>query len=123
MNCSISSCRLVLVFNLLCWIATITLVSYWIYVYTLDEDLCIVDYKKYIENESDAFPVLSICLQNHISEEKLKLQNPEIDVETYIDFLSGKIFDKELAKINYENVMVLRENIIITFKHVFDDII
>ena len=26
-------------------------------------------------------------------------------------------------KINYENVMVLRENIIITFKHVFDDII
>ena len=106
MNCSLSSSRLALVFNLVCWISTITLVSYWIYVYTLDEDLCIVDYRKYFEDKSDEFPVLSICLKNHISEEKLKLQNPEITIQRYIDFLNGEVFDEELAKINYEHVTI-----------------
>ena len=103
---SIYQTRIVSFFNLICWIVTIILVSYWTYVYTLDDDLCIVDYKKYFENESDEFPVLSICLKNQISEGNLKSQNSEIDVETYIDFLSGKIFDEELAKINYENITI-----------------
>ena len=80
--------------------------SYWIYVYTLDEDLCIVDYRKYFEDKSDEFPVLSICLKNHISEEKLKLQNPEITIHRYIDFLNGEIFDEDLAKVNYKNVTI-----------------
>ena len=75
MNSNIYSSRLVPSFNFVCWVATISLVSYWIFVYTLDEDLCIVDYKKYFESESDEFPVLSICLKNQISEEKLKSQN------------------------------------------------
>ena len=106
MNCRIYSSRLVSFFNFICWIATIILVSYWIFVYTLDEDLCIVDYKKYFESESDEFPVLSICLKNQISEEKLRLQNPEITVQSYIDFLHGEVFDEELAKINYDNVTI-----------------
>ena len=106
MSCSIYSRRLLLFFQLVCWIATIILVSYWIYVYTLDEDLCIVDYKKYFESDSDEFPVLSICLKNPISEEKLRLQNPEITVQSYIDFLHGEVFDEELAKINYDNVTI-----------------
>ena len=106
MCCSIHSCRLVSLFNLVCWIATIILVSYWIYEYTLDDDLCIVDYQKYYETDSDKFPLLTICLKNQISKQKLKLHNPEIDVDTYINFLSGKIFDKELAKIDYDNVTI-----------------
>ena len=91
-------------FHLICWTITIALVSYWIYAYTLNEDLCLVDYKRYLETDFDEFPVLSICLKDQISKEKLELQNPNIDIETYIDFLSGNIYEKELAKINYENV-------------------
>ena len=106
MSCSIYSRHLPSLFKLVCWIATIILVSYWIYVYTLDEDLCIVDYKKYFEGESDEFPVLSICLKNQISEEKLRAQNPEITVQSYIDFLNGEVFDEDLAKINYEDVNI-----------------
>ena len=84
--------------------------SYWTYVYTLDDDLCIVDYKKYFEGESDEFPVLSMCLKNQISEGKLKLQNPEITIQRYVDFLSGEVFDEELAKINYEDVTIVASN-------------
>ena len=91
-------------FHLTCWTITTFLVSYWIYAYTLDHDLCIVDYKKYLETDSDEFPVLSICLKNQISEQKLQLQAPKVDIETYLSFLRGDIYEKELAKINHENV-------------------
>ena len=48
----------------------------------------------------------SICLKNHISEEKLRLQNPDIDIESYIKFLGGNEFKKELTEIDYKNVTV-----------------
>ena len=100
------SVRLGSFFHVICWTTTIILVSYWIYEYTLNNDLCIVDYKKYYETESDEFPVLSICLKNHISEEKLRLQNPDIDIESYIKFLGGNEFKKELTKIDYGNATI-----------------
>ena len=93
-------------FHVICWTITIILLSYWIYEYSLNNDLCLVDYKKYYETESDEFPVLSICLKNHISEEKLRLQNPDIDIESYIKFLGGNEFKKELTKIDYGNVTI-----------------
>ena len=68
--------------------------SYWIYAYTLNEDLCLVDYKKYLETDFDEFPVLSICLKDQISKEKLELQNPKIDIETYIS-------NKETGSVSY----------------------
>ena len=98
--------RLVSFFHVICWATTIILVSYWIYEYNLNNDLCIVDYKKYYETESDEFPVLSICLKNHISEEKLRLQNPNIDIESYVKFLGGNEFKKEFTEIDYENVTI-----------------
>ena len=100
------SVRLGSFFHVICWTTTIILVSYWIYEYTLNNDLCIVDYKKYYETESDEFPVLSICLKNHISEEKLRLQNPDIDIESYVKFLGGNEFKKEFTEIDYENVTI-----------------
>ena len=93
-------------FHVICWTITIILLSYWIYEYSLNNDLCLVDYKKYYETESDEFPVLSICLKNHISEEKLRLQNPDIDIESYIKFLGGNEFKKEFTEIDYENVTI-----------------
>ena len=81
-------------FHLICWTITIALVSYWIYAYTLNEDLCLVDYKKYLETDFDEFPVLSICLKDQISKEKLELQNPKIDIETYIS-------NKETGSVSY----------------------
>ena len=103
---SIYLARLDSLFHVICWTITIILVSYWIYVYNLNDDLCIVDYKKYYETESDEFPVLSICLKNHISKEKLRLQNAEIDIESYIKFLGGNKFKKEFTEIDYESLVI-----------------
>ena len=43
-------------FNLFCISAAVALSGYWIYVYTLNEDLTNVDNKKYYAKEKDVFP-------------------------------------------------------------------
>ena len=45
------SSKIFLSFNLICLSAAIALTAYWIYVYTLNEDLVTVDYRKYYAEE------------------------------------------------------------------------
>ena len=91
-------------FHCICWMAVISMVSYWIYKYTLNEDLCIVEYKNYYESNYDEPPVLSICLRDPISEDKLRRQAPHVDRETYLGFLDGSNFNVTLVNIDYEAV-------------------
>ena len=93
-------------FHFLCWSAVLSLVSYWIYVYNLNKDLCLVDYKNYFETESDEPPVLSICLNNPISEEQLKINAPQTDLDTYMGFLNGSYFNTSLLDIDYQKVIL-----------------
>ena len=93
-------------FQVICWIATFTMVSYWIYAFNLNEDLCLVDYKKYYETDSDMHPMLSLCLRNPVSEEKLKRQAHGINMTTYLRFLEGNYFAPEMLNVSYENVTI-----------------
>ena len=80
-------------FECICWMAVLSMVSYWIYIYALNEDLCLVDYKTYFESESDEPPMLSICLKDPISEIKLKRHAPQIDLNTYLGILNGSHYN------------------------------
>ena len=91
-------------FRCICWIAVLSLVSYCIYNYTLNEDLCLVDYKSYFEDESDKRPVFSICLKDAISQSKLKKLAPQVDLGTYLGFLNGSHFNATLLDIDYKEV-------------------
>ena len=53
----------------------INVMCYCIYIYSLDEDLCTIDYKTYYNNENDVFPQLSFCLKDPISEEKVQISS------------------------------------------------
>ena len=94
-----------LVFDLLCVSAAIALTCYWVYVFTLNEDLCTVDYKKYYGREEDVYPVLSLCLANPIANEKLKKANPRANASSYLKFLKGEVFDPNLMSINYSTII------------------
>ena len=96
--------KLVRCFHALCIIAAGALIFYWIYIFSLNEDLCIVDYKKYYESKSDLFPVLSLCLRNPFDEAKLKIQNPSLNATLYLKFLEGKYFHSDLMNINYRRI-------------------
>ena len=92
-------------YNYVCFSTAIALILYWIYEYYLDEDLCVVDYKRYLDDQSDVYPTLSLCLQNSISDEKLQLSSPQFNSSIYLRFLKGEIFEPDMMKLNYRSVV------------------
>ena len=97
--------KLASVFYLSCWIATIALSTYWIYVFLEDEDLVKVEYKKYFTANKDVFPELSFCLKNAISEKRMIEPRSNFNASTYLDFLKGKYFDQSMFSIKYEDII------------------
>ena len=77
-----TSKNLSLLFHGICWFATTAVVIYWIYVFCLNDDLCIVDYREYYEDQTDHYPVLSSCFENPFSSKNLRMVDPGIN-ETY----------------------------------------
>ena len=91
-------------FDYVCWIATLTAICYWIFKYSLNEDLCVIDDKKYYENPSDMFPVLSICLKNPFTNVQLQKKNQDFNGTEYLEFLQGEVFSTRLIEIDYNNI-------------------
>ena len=50
--------------------------------------------------------MLTICLKNPISVEKMKTQASGINQTAYLQFLNGKEFDPEMLSVNYKNVTI-----------------
>ena len=94
------------VYHSVCWTITAFLLCYWIYLFYLDDDICLVDYKKYYDKPHHGFPRLSFCLKDPFIEAKLKSDNPKINAESYSDFLMGKNFSPSMLKINYSDVLL-----------------
>ena len=97
------------IYHFACWITTAFLLSYWIYLFYLDEDVCLVDYRKYYDTPDHGFPRLSFCLnlESKFLESKLQYDNSiKITAESYSDFLMGNIFSPSMLKINYSNALL-----------------
>lgn len=93
------------VFEVVCWAATISFCGFWIYKYTLNEDLCSVEFKSYYEKEEDVFPMLSICLLNPFSDLKLRNHGFDVDQSSYLNFLKGEQFNSTWLDIDYQSVI------------------
>ena len=81
--------RFLIIFHIIVWTLTILAVTYCLKVYYLNEDLCIVEYKKYYEEKSDRFPRFSLCFRDPIMEPKLKEHDPTMTKDLYIKYLTG----------------------------------
>ena len=92
-------------FRIVCFVSALALTSYWTYIFILDEDLCTVDYKKYYAEKSDAFPVLSFCINNPVSKKKLERANPNINISSYLNYLKGQAFNSNILDIEYSSVI------------------
>ena len=113
---NINRSRFVTCFQLICWTVVITLVVYWIYVFSQNEDLSVVEYRKYYETESDVWPMLTICLKNPMINERFNNHDYGINQTTYLQFLKGNDFNQEFLSINYENVTInLNEYVVSTW--------
>ena len=93
-------------FRIICWLATILLICYWIYLYSLDNDICIVDFKKYYDTPDHTFPKLSMCLKNPFLYSRLRIENLTMRPQLYSEFLEGKKYSTGLLNINYSAVIL-----------------
>lgn len=101
------SCKMCIsLFECICWTTTTTVIFYWIYKFSLNEDLCIVDYKKYDQSKSDVFPVLSLCFKDPFSSKKLSMTSAGINETSYLKFLEGTYFIPEMLDIDYKNITI-----------------
>ena len=93
------------IFEVICWIATISFCVFWIYKYTLNEDLCSIEFKSFYEEKKDAFPILSMCLENPFSDSKFEKHQSKIDRLSYLKFLHGEDFNTTWLSIDYQSLI------------------
>ena len=98
--------KLISAFRLTCWTATAILLCYWIYFFSLDEDICIVDYKEYYDTPTHRFPMLSLCLKNPFRKDYFITKDDKINPESYLNFLKGNYYTTEMVNISYNTVIL-----------------
>ena len=59
---------LILVFKVLCFVATFSMIVYWCNEYAKDNDLSMVD-SKYLNKIDFKYPIFSVCFENPFLEE------------------------------------------------------
>ena len=91
-------------FGFVCWSSAISITFYWVYLFSLNEDLITLEYPQYYHDESSAYPILSLCFKNPFNISKLEEMKPGIHAEFYLEFLEGKRFSSELWKNDYKNI-------------------
>ena len=103
----------VIFFRLVCIMFTISIVLFWIYKYSLNLDLCRVDFKNYHSSKLDVFPLLSLCFKEPFLEDKLLEYNTS--VVSYMDYLQGKNSTVELERVPYDEVTMNMDQYAIGF--------
>ena len=88
-------------FKLLCIITASIMVGYWIYKYSSNEDISIIEYKSFKEFDSLSLPAMSICISKPFLIKNGTLDNNRnVKIESYLKYLRG---DNGLYQ-NYQNV-------------------
>ena len=91
-------------FSSLCTFTTIGMVSYWGYKFCLNEDSSVVTFREFYEMEEDIHPTISMCLKNPFLKEHLIEYG--VNEASYLDFLKGKNFSKEMLDVDFNNVSI-----------------
>ena len=93
------------VFTAICCIGTVLMVGYWIVRYHKNEDVSIVEYQAIDTMEDPTQVELALCINNPVSEDKIKKISPNLNGKDYIKYLRGEIVGNQTYEmISYENV-------------------
>ena len=97
-------------FHCLCIVTTIALTGWCLYKYTLDEDVSVVVFAKFNDDNQRLYPALTMCFWNPFYNEKLKMFGTGINTSTYSKFIQGNHWDNRMTSIDYDEVTVSLEN-------------
>ena len=91
-------------FQIVCTLGAAVTVFWCGWEYSKNDDVVEVAFKKFGDDPDSIYPVITLCFESPLSEEKLKLYGDEISKAKYQYFLSGQYFDKRMLDVDYETV-------------------
>ena len=104
------------IFHILCSISAFSLTCWCIYKYMKNDDVSLVNYKRYHSDKNSIYPSLTLCFNNPFINDKLQSFGDGVNITTYSKFLKGLYWDKKMNQIDYDNVTIDIENYIIEIK-------
>ena len=91
------------------------------YMFSLNEDTSLVEYKRYYEDNADVFPTLSLCFKNPFSDEKLGKASAGLNRTAYFQFLNGEYMSPKVKAIDYKSIKMNISNSIIRYWIAYHD--
>ena len=95
-----------IIFQSICLLSAIILLSWCYYKYTLDKDVSSLSYKFFNQDENSIFPSISICVVNPYIEEKLKRYGGDVNSSSYAEYLMGRYWSENMTTIDHDIVNI-----------------
>ena len=87
-------------FKFCCLITAFVMVGYWIFKYSKDEDITVIEYKSFQDSDSINLPVISICFDN-----PFLINQSDFKTENYVKYLRGDMdFYDDHRNVPYDRV-------------------
>ena len=109
------------IFRGACLVATFSVIAYWMYMFSLNEDTSLVEYKHYYKEKGDVFPALSLCFNNPFSATKLGQASAGLNRTSYYNFLNGEDMSSKMKAIDYKSVTMNISASVINYWIAFHD--
>ena len=93
-------------FHMNCFLAALGLTCWCWYKYMKDDDVSLVNYKRYHSEQNSIYPSRTLCFNNPFLNHKLQDIGEGINTTTYSKFLEGLHWDERLLHIDYDNVTI-----------------
>ena len=93
-------------FQLVCIILTVSIITYNIILYSQDEDLTEVSYKMYNQDEESIYPGITICVDAPFRGKELEAYGTGINKTTYEHFLRGRLWDDRMLSIEFNSITI-----------------
>ena len=107
------------IYILICLFVTIGLSIYSIYRYIKNEDTTLVQITKFLSSKDAIYPSLSLCILPPFLEKNFEeYHNDEINISSYTRFLNGEIWDKQMLRVDYDDVSVSLTDTIINASYI-----
>ena len=95
-----------LTFQILCWMTTASVIVFWLYKFSLNQDYSVIEYKKYHEDESDVYPMLSLWFKNPFDSDKIATDDTQINATSYLEFINGQYFAPKMLDIEHGKIIM-----------------
>ena len=93
-------------FRLICVAGAIVASVWCLYVFVLDEDISLVSFKEFNDEDDGLYPSVTLCFAFPFLEEKLKNYGDHITGTLYQKFLKGEYWDEKMLLIDYDSVTI-----------------